>query len=93
MARRIDVLDRVETKIDMLSEKLEEINITTVRQQAILEEHQRRSVANEEAVKLLRSELKPLQDHASMVKGASKLITLTGVLAGLAAALFKLFGA
>lgn len=92
MANRSDVWTRVEAKVDGLDTRLDNIDKTLVRQQAILEEHQRRSIANEENVKLLRDEIKPIDKHVAMMNGAGKLITIIGVVAGLVAAIAKLSG-
>lgn len=47
-------LERIEKKLDDTLEHLSSIDITLAQQKIILEEHQRRSLANEKAVELIK---------------------------------------
>lgn len=60
-------LEKVETKLDLVIEN-------QAKQGVILEEHQRRSLANEEAVKVLKDELKPIYVHVIKVQTVIKII-------------------
>lgn len=73
---------RIESKIDTLTEHVQEINITLAKQHVTLEEHQRRSAANERAVELLEAKIEPLAKHVLMVNGVVKfIITLSAIAA------------
>lgn len=69
-------LDRIETKIDDVSEHLSEINTTLGAQHVSIKEHIRRC-------NLLEEELKPIKAKVNMVEGALKLITLAAALAAI----------
>ena len=61
-----------------LDTRMDDIEQILLRQQAILEEHQRRSVANEEAVKILAGSFKPIENHVLLVNYTIKVITILG---------------
>lgn len=68
-------LERIELKIDRLEVKMDDtadsqahMNVVLGVQQQILEEHQRRSAANEEAVRILAAELKPVLLYSEIIK-------------------------
>lgn len=76
-------LDKIDVKIDRLDERLDSIDLTLVRQSGHLEEHMRRSLSNEEAVSILRSEIKPLSQHVSTINSIAKFISVMAALAGI----------
>lgn len=65
---------RMEKKLDDIAVNISEINVTLAKQSVILEEHQRRSLANEEAVEVLKKQ------H-NMIAGALKLLSIIAALA------------
>lgn len=65
-------LDRLEEKLDSVSQQLANIDKTLVANTIILEEHQRRSLANEKAVELLESQVLPISKHVYVVGILSK---------------------
>lgn len=65
-------LDRLEEKLDNVTEKLNDIDKTLITNTVILEEHQRRSLANEAAVKLLESQVLPISRHVHVVNLLAK---------------------
>lgn len=92
-----DKLEKIDSKLDRLDSRLDSVDVTLAKQSVILEDHTRRSLANEEAVKIakdvadkaietLKNEIKPIQRERYMVKGAVKLggalIAAIGLLAG-----------
>lgn len=85
-------LDRIEGKLDQVSDRVGHIDVTLARQATILEEHQRRSLANEESVDLVRRELDPLKKHVAAWAGAGKVLMVSGALAALVTAILKLLG-
>jgi uncharacterized coiled-coil protein SlyX len=86
-----DSLDKIENKIDKLDTRIDNVDVTLAKQSVILEEHTRRSTANEEQVELLKKkleiDLKPLQDHLTVIRGIFKagtiIISVFGVLTGI----------
>lgn len=58
----------------------------------ILADHTRRSLANEEAVELLRQRFDPLEKHVAMWAGAGKVLTVLAGLSVVATLVLKLTG-
>lgn len=71
-------------------EDVSEIKTTLLVQQSILEEHQRRSLANEEAVELLRQHIKPIEEHVIMVNTVVKVALAIGGIIGVIATLLSI---
>ena len=67
-------LERIEVKLDGLSEHLSSIDVTLAAQHVSLRDHIRRT-------EILETELKPIKAHVDRVSGALKLITLLAALA------------
>lgn len=65
-------LDRLEEKLDVVGTQLSSIDKTLVANTVILEEHQRRSLANEKAVELLEAQILPISKHVYLVNILSK---------------------
>lgn len=88
-------LDKTDTRLDSVHDVLLEQAVTLAKQSVILEDHTRRSLANEEAVEILKRELKPIQSERYMIKGAIKLggilIGAAGVLAGFVKWIFHIY--
>lgn len=78
-------MEKLEVKIDNIAADVSEIKVILAEQGVILAEHQRRSLANEASVELLRSQIKPIEHHIALWSGIGKtlmaLITITGVIA------------
>lgn len=74
---------RILDKLDEMDKRLDEINVTLVKQEGNLQEHMRRSEANEKAVELLQSQLEPVKDH---VKSVNAILRFAGGIAILLAA-------
>lgn len=66
---------RIEEKIDAVVDKLHEIDKTLVRNTVSLEDHMRRTAANEENLRLLREEIKPLSTHVRTINWIAKVVT------------------
>jgi hypothetical protein len=81
-------LGRIEDKLDSVADRLSSIDITLAKQHASLEEHMRRSIANEAAIELVRQTMKPLEKASAMTEGAWKLV---GVVTGVAAMIETLY--
>lgn len=63
-------LERIEKKVDDLSDHLSSIDITLAAQHVSLREHIKRTA-------LLEKEMAPVKKHVNMVHGAIRLIMLT----------------
>lgn len=80
-----ELLRRMDEKLDRMAE-------TQARHGAVLEEHQRRSIANEAAVAMLRTEVEPLKLHVARWAGAGKVLAVLSALGSVAGLLAKLLG-
>lgn len=69
-------LNRIEEKLDTITDRLASIDVTLAKQSVILDEHVKRS-------NLLEAKLTPVERHVSMVSGAIKLIVLGSAIAGI----------
>lgn len=67
-------LDKIDTKIDNMQEKLSSIDITLASQHEILKDHTRRSLANEKAVTLLADRLQPIITHVAIMQLCGKIL-------------------
>lgn len=69
-------LERIEKKVDDISEHLSSIDVTLGAQHISLKEHVRRT-------NLLEQKLHPVEVHVNRVEGALKLITLAAAIAAI----------
>ncbi len=70
---------------------LTDIKVTLAEQHITLEDHTRRSLANEEAVELLRQHIKPIEQHVLMVNAVVKIALGIGGAIGFVASVLKIF--
>lgn len=75
---------RILDKLDKIEERLDNVDVTLAKQHVTLEEHMRRSLANEEAVQILKEQMEPIKDH---VKAVNTVLKLAGGIAIVLAAL------
>lgn len=75
--------ERILNKLDEMDKRIDNIDVTLVKQELNLQEHMRRSLANEEAVNLLKEQLEPVKDH---VKSVNSILKFAGGVAILLAA-------
>lgn len=75
-----DRLMRIEDKVDQVSEKLGEINVTLSAQHVSLKEHIRRT-------NILEKKIEPIEKHVTMIQGIAKLIILASAVAAIVMAL------
>lgn len=59
--------DRIIEAIEKLDSRLDNIDKTLIRQEFTLEEHQRRSLANEKSLELLEKKLGPVFTHVQLM--------------------------
>ncbi len=69
-------LERIENKIDDVSDHLGSIDVTLAGQHISLKEHIKRTT-------MLEKELAPIKKHVYMVQGALALITASGAIIGI----------
>lgn len=68
-----DIANRILDKLDAMDARIDNIDITLAKQSVVLEDHTRRSLANEKAVDILKEELKPVVSHVNLVNTAWKI--------------------
>jgi len=76
-------LERIEIKVDKLSDSLGRIDSTLAAQHESLKEHMRRSYA-------LEAQVEPLRNHVAMVNGVVKFLGLTSMVAAIASAIYAI---
>lgn len=81
-------LDRLETKIDKLDDRLDAINLTLVKNTDVLDAHHQRSILLEKQVNMMEAELEnelaPIKKHVDSVKyGIKALMWLGSFIVGL----------
>ncbi len=76
----MDMQERIFNKLDKIEDKLDSQNSILMVQQTLLDEHIRRTELAEENIRLLRKELKPVQDHVVMMQSGLKMIGLIGII-------------
>lgn len=85
-------LDKIDDRLDTIDGRLSSIDVTQAKQEIHLEEHIRRTalaehnieanrIKQENDIKSVKNEIKPLQRSRTMVVGCLKLLGLLGVLA------------
>jgi len=83
--------NKLEDKLDKVIEAQIEMKITLVENTIILKEHQRRSLANEESVKILANKFeKKVMPHIAMVEGVIKGIGIISTILGIIVLVIKL---
>lgn len=76
-------LERLEEKADKTLNQISNINVTLAEQHKQLEYHIYRTTLVEEHLKVLETELKPVQKHVTHMNGVLKLIGVLASLAGI----------
>lgn len=78
--------DRLESKIDKITEQLSEMNVTMAKQEVNLQLHMKRS-------DLLEKQMIPVRKHVAMVHGVVKFIGVLSILSGIALSLVEIIKA
>ena len=76
---------RLEDKIDKITDKIANIDVTLGKQSVILEEHVKRT-------NLLEEKLEPIEKHVHMIQGALKLFGLIAMFVAILEGLMKMIG-
>lgn len=78
-----DIKDIIE-KLDKMDSRIDNIDITLVRQNITLEDHVRRSAANEETLEIVKNEadirLRSLESYKDRILGAFAILGILGTL-------------
>ena len=77
-------LDRIESKLDKVAERVTGIDVTLSAQHVSLSDHIRRT-------EILESELKPVKQHVAYVHGALKALGLAALTLSMATGAIKVF--
>ena len=72
-------LDKIENKIDHISDKINSIDVTLAAQHVSLREHMRRT-------QILEEEVKPIKEHVDGLKGVVRFLKIAALVAGIAEA-------
>lgn len=72
-----------------MKKDVNDIKVTLAEQHITLEDHTRRSLANEAAVELLRKQIQPIENHVLMVNFTVKILLAIGGIVGFVASLLK----
>lgn len=76
-------LDRIETKIDRIHERLNSVDVTLAAQHVSLETHIKRT-------DLIEAQMEPVKRHVAMMHGAVKVVGMAAVLVGMVTGMLKL---
>lgn len=87
-----DQLDRMETKIDKLDERLDSAEKVAIKQEANLEAHMKRSDLLEKSQEDLKEAVKPILKVYTVAWGITKIIGSIGVVVGILGGIAKLLG-
>lgn len=83
--------DETRTELQEMRKDMSSLASTGVKHQAILEEHIRRTEANEKALEMMGSRIAPLEKHVWMWGGVGKGLAVLAGLASITAAIWKIF--
>lgn len=87
-----DQLDRMETKIDKLDDRLDSAEKVAIKQEANLEAHMKRSDLLEKSQEDLKEAVKPILKVYTVAWGITKIIGSIGVVVGILGGIAKLLG-
>ncbi len=85
----IESLDKLSNTGSNIKEDIEEIKITMAKNTASLEEHIRRSEAAEEALEVLKNELKPVKSFYDGIIFVGKIVAFLAVMASIIGVVFE----
>jgi len=76
------LLDIIVDKLNDVDQRLDKMTIILARQEANLKTHMRRSELNEQALEILKSEVKPIQEHVLKINFLMKILAVVGGIIG-----------
>lgn len=74
--------DTIDSKFEHLDGRVDNVDVTLAKQAVVLEDHTRRSLANEKALEVLKEELKPVITHVAIMKWAGSVLLAVAGLGG-----------
>ena len=69
-------IDKIHQKLETIDSRVDLIHTTLSVQHEVLAEHQRRSLANEKAVEVIKDELKPIVTHVHVMNIIGKILLM-----------------
>lgn len=88
-----EIINKIFDRQEEMMKDISEIKIEMVKDiseiKVDLKEHMRRSVANEQAIEILKEEFKPVRTHVDYVKGGLKLIGIVSLIFGIAVSIVQ----
>lgn len=82
--------NKIDSKIDKLDSRLDQVEKIQIKQEANLGEHMRRTDVAEKNLGLLWEAFKPVQKHVNYMEGALKALGIIGTVTAIAVGLFKI---
>lgn len=73
-----ETLERIDKATEGIQQDVNSLKVTAAQQQTILDEHMRRTEANEKALELAQQRLTPLEHHVTMWGGVGKALAVAG---------------
>ena len=84
------LLEKLDEKLDKVEERLGSIDVTLAKNTQSLDEHIRRTELAEEAIGLIKEELKPIQKHVTQVHTILQAIGFVSLVVSIAAGIVKI---
>lgn len=89
----VEKLDIIDAKVDKIQEAIGEINVTLAVNTKSLQDHMERTALNEEALQILKSELKPVHEHVLKVNYTITVIGVVGAIIGFCYTVYQIIQA
>lgn len=87
-----DIWNKIEAKLDKISEDVIDIKLVQVRHDENLKEHMHRSELLEERTDIIFAELEPIKAHISQTDGALKFMGILGTVTTIVLGILRFFG-
>lgn len=78
-----DLLDKIYEKQEKMAEDLTDMKVILAKQEENIRIHIYRTSLAEENIKMLREQLKPVENHVKMVNGALKFLGVLSLVVGI----------
>lgn len=85
-----EILNRILDSQEETQRDVSDMKADLAAQKVILDEHMRRSLANEEAVEIMRAQIKPIEEHILKFNFTFKLVAAVGTTLAVIAAVVKI---
>lgn len=82
--------ERLESKVDKISDNISDIKVTIAEQHVTLTEHTRRSLASEKAVEILAKKIEPIQIHVNNVEFCLRAIGFISIIGSIFLAFLRI---